>query len=227
LFPGLFVELQNPSNPAKSIQIPAELDSGAEYSLFEGKLAIAIGLDLFEGKPFAFELNNGISLDARVLPVVISHAELGRFELHARFSTGPIRRSILGRDFFDLLQVGFDEHHSEVYLSTARDSTISWKKRLDIGNHENYETKPNNRGNSGILIFQIVELYERTRRWPSHADRRALVPAPITTEYINEPKNSLKIKDFRFHFFASLRADRLARLDGRFAETKPKRSAIY
>ena len=117
LYPALFVELQNLSNPAKSIQIAAELDSGAEYSLFEGKLAIAIGLDLFGGKPFAFELNNGVALDARILPVAISHDDLGRLNLDARFSTGPLRRNILGRDFFDLLQVGFDEHHSEVYLS--------------------------------------------------------------------------------------------------------------
>jgi len=120
LFPALFIELQNPSNPAKSIQIPAELDSGAEYSLFEGLLALTIGLDLFEGKPFAFQLNNGVSLDARTLPVVISHGDLGRFDFNARFSTGPLRRNILGRDFFDLLQVGFDEHHSEVYLSALR-----------------------------------------------------------------------------------------------------------
>ena len=86
---------------------------------------VDIGLDLFNGKPFAFELNNGVALHARILPVVISHQQLGRFNFDARFSTEPLRSNILGRDFFDLLQVGFDEHHSEVYLSTARDSTIS------------------------------------------------------------------------------------------------------
>ena len=101
------------------MEIDAELDSGAEYSLFEGSLAFAIGLDLFEGTPFAFGLADGISLDSRILPVVLSHAELGRFELDARFSTGPLRSHILGRDFFDLLQVGFNEHHSEVFLGTA------------------------------------------------------------------------------------------------------------
>jgi hypothetical protein len=119
-FPGLVVELQNAFTGAKTLEINAELDSGAEYSLFQGQWALAIGLDLFGGTPFALGLANGSSLDSRILPVVITHGELGRFNFHARFSTGPLRRNILGRDFFDLLQVGFDEHHSEVYLGAAR-----------------------------------------------------------------------------------------------------------
>jgi hypothetical protein len=61
---------------AKTLETHAELDSGAEYSLFDGQLAVDIGL--------------------------------------------PLRRNILGRDFFDLLTVGFDEHHSEVYLGEPR-----------------------------------------------------------------------------------------------------------
>ena len=114
--PALVIQLQNPSTGAKTLETHAELDSGAEYSLLDGQLAVDIGLDLFSGQHFAFELANGVSLDARILPVVLSHGELGQFRLQARFSTGPLRRNILGRDFFDLLPVGFDEHHSEVYL---------------------------------------------------------------------------------------------------------------
>jgi hypothetical protein len=120
LFPGLAVELQNPLTGATTIEIDTELDSGAEYSLFQGQWARAIGLDLFDGTPFEFGLVNGALLDARILPVVISHRQLGRFDLRARFTTGPVRRNILGRDFFDLLQVGFDEHHTEVYLNVSR-----------------------------------------------------------------------------------------------------------
>ena len=119
-FPGLVVDLENPSDVASFVEIRAELDSGAEYSLFEGRLARLIGLDLFDGEPFEFGLVNGVSLDARILPVVIRHDKLGRFNLRVRFSTSPLRRNILGRDFFDLLQVGFDEHHSEVYLTPTR-----------------------------------------------------------------------------------------------------------
>jgi hypothetical protein len=107
LFPGLFVELQNPSRFSRAVEIPVELDSGAEYSLFQGPLAIALGFTLFDGRPFEFGLANRMSLDSRILPVVIKHGELGSFNLEARFSTGPLRRNILGRDFFDLLQVGF------------------------------------------------------------------------------------------------------------------------
>jgi hypothetical protein len=120
LVPGLVIQLRNPITGAKTVETNAELDSGAEYSLFDGQLAIDIGLDIFKGKPFVFELANGIPLDARILAVVISHAELGRFNFEARFSTGPLRRNILGRDFFDLLQIGFDEHQSEIYLGATR-----------------------------------------------------------------------------------------------------------
>ncbi len=118
LFPGLAVELQDPLTGAKTMEIDAELDSGAEYSLFEGSLASAIGLDLFDGRSFAFRLNNGVPLDSRILPVVITHRGLGDFNHNLRFSTAPLNSNILGRDFFDLLIIGFDEHHSEVYLST-------------------------------------------------------------------------------------------------------------
>jgi hypothetical protein len=121
LFPGLVVALQNRSTGEQTVEINAELDSGAEYSLFKGEWAVAIGLDLFGGTPFAFGLANGISLDSRILPVVLSHAELGRFELDARFSTGPLRSNILGRDFFDLLQVGL----------TNITRKFSWEPGLD------------------------------------------------------------------------------------------------
>ncbi len=127
------MDLQHPESLTSAIEILAELDSGAEYSLFQGSLATAIGLDLFGGERFAFDLANGAALGARILPIMLSHAELGRFGLHGRFSTGPLRMNILGRDFFDLLPVGFDEHHSEVYLGAP----------LSIG-CRNYQTKPNN-----------------------------------------------------------------------------------
>ncbi len=120
LFPGLIIELQNSRTGASTMEINAELDSGAEYTLFQGHWARAIGLDVFNGTPFTFGLANGLALDARILPVVISVGDLGRFNLQARFSTGPLIRNILGRDFFVLLPIGFDEHHSEIYLGNPR-----------------------------------------------------------------------------------------------------------
>jgi hypothetical protein len=120
LFPGLIIELQNPVTGAKTTPIRAELDSGAEYSLFEGELARHIGLEVFDGEPFAFRLASGTSLESRILPIVLCHRELDDTPLLARFSTAPIPTNILGRDFFDFFRVGFDEHHSEVYLSALR-----------------------------------------------------------------------------------------------------------
>ena len=114
------MDLKNRASSTPPIEIRAALDSGAEYSLFDGALAPLIGLDLFAGERFVFSFANGLSLEARIFPVEVSHADLGSFNLPARFSTGPLRRNILGRDFFDLLLVGFDEHRSEVYLTTPR-----------------------------------------------------------------------------------------------------------
>ena len=78
-FPGLIVDLQHPESVTSAVEIRAELDSGAEYSLFQGALATAVGLDLFGGERFAFTLASGAILEARILPIVLSHAELGRF----------------------------------------------------------------------------------------------------------------------------------------------------
>ena len=114
------VHLQNPTTGAATADFDAELDSGAEYSLFDGDLLATVGMDLFSGDRFVFSFANGVALDARIFQVVISHANLGSFNLLARFSTGPLRTNILGRDFFDLLQVGFDEHHSEIHLNVPR-----------------------------------------------------------------------------------------------------------
>jgi len=104
----------------RTTPIRAELDSGAEFSLFEGKLAQHIGLDLFAGEPFAFRLASGAPLDSRILRVLVCHHALGDIPFSARFSTAPMQTNILGRDFFDLVRIGFDEHHSEVYLSALR-----------------------------------------------------------------------------------------------------------
>ena len=118
-FPGLIVAVEKPTVPTGSLEIRAELDSGAEYSLFDGEVATAIGLDLFSGKPFTFDTTSGATIDARILRIVLRHVELGTFELPLRFSTGKIFRNILGRDFFDLIQIGFRERHLMVFLEAA------------------------------------------------------------------------------------------------------------
>ncbi|HEY6418510.1 MAG TPA: hypothetical protein VIX59_05855 [Candidatus Binataceae bacterium] len=116
-YPGLIVQVQNPSYSANVVEIVAELDSGAEYSLFNGKLAKAIGLDLADGEEFRFEATNRSSINAIILRAIIYHPDLGSFPMDLRFSTDDIRRNLLGRDFFNQMQLGFREHHMEVYVT--------------------------------------------------------------------------------------------------------------
>ncbi len=51
--------------------------------------------------------------------VQLAHADLGTFELEIAFSTSEIQRNLLGRDFFDLVQVGIREHHLELLVTPA------------------------------------------------------------------------------------------------------------
>ncbi len=115
--PGIVVELQNPTDPDQRVELLAELDSGAEYSLFRGSLAPVLGLELLAGSVFKFNATNRSSIEARVHPLIIAHPELGRFRMELRFSVQDISRDLLGRDFFDLVQIGFREHHRLVFLT--------------------------------------------------------------------------------------------------------------
>ena len=56
-------------------------------------------------------------LPATLHAVQLSHADLGTFELEVAFSTTEIRRNLLGRDFFDLVQIGFREHHLAFFIT--------------------------------------------------------------------------------------------------------------
>lgn len=118
-FPGLIITLAEASDLSVAVEIRAELDSGAEYSLVDGEFATTIGLDLSAGSQFRFVTLGGATIDSRILPVVLRHADLGAFRIGLRFSTNKIRRNILGRDFFSLIQIGFRERHLTVYLSST------------------------------------------------------------------------------------------------------------
>ena len=116
-FPGLLIDLCRPGELEEYVTIQAHLDTGAEYSLFDGELATGIGLRLMEGEDFAFSFTSGEPLIAKRHRVAVGHSELGRFELVVAFSTSRIRRNILGRDFLGLVQVGFRECQGELYLT--------------------------------------------------------------------------------------------------------------
>ena len=116
-FPMLQIEVGNPADPRQVVTIDAYLDSGALRSLFQGDIPGWIGLDLLNGPVRKYVSTSGAELIARVHCVDLAHFEIGRFTLDIGFSTMPIRRNILGRDFFAFLQVGFHELHSTFHIA--------------------------------------------------------------------------------------------------------------
>jgi hypothetical protein len=93
-------------------------DSGASRSLLNGEIVVpALGLDLFSGPTQRYNPVTGSGLEGRLHKVEIFHPDLGSFVLDVGISTVPIRRNILGRDFFDLVQIGFREHHQTLFIT--------------------------------------------------------------------------------------------------------------
>lgn len=118
-FPRLPIQIRNPGIPDQAVEVPAYLDSGAEYSLFSGWVARSIGLDIFTGAPRFYASTTGAAVEARVHRVDLMHPDLGLFPLEIGFSLSEIRRNLLGRDFFNLVQIGFRERHLAFYVTPS------------------------------------------------------------------------------------------------------------
>jgi hypothetical protein len=117
-FPGLLVSVsESLGGGVGSVTALAHLDTGAEFSLFNGAIAAALDLPLLEGEPIQLTATTGASIDARFHEVNIEHHVLGRFPLQIAFSLGEIRRNLLGRDFLNLIQIGFRERHGQIYVT--------------------------------------------------------------------------------------------------------------
>lgn len=116
MFPILPVAVSNPRSSARSADVVAYLDSGAQRSLFDGTLAGFIGLDLMDGPRLPFASAAGFSIEGILHPMRLLHPELGEFDLEIGFSTVPLRRNLLGRDFFNVVQIGFRERHQVFYV---------------------------------------------------------------------------------------------------------------
>lgn len=116
-FPILQLRVLNPSDPEKGLDIDAYLDSGAEYSLLNGWIAVLLGLDLFSGSERKYGPIAGPIITGRVHRVRLSHPILGDFDMDIGFSTDGINRDVLGRDFFNLIQIGFRERQLTFYVS--------------------------------------------------------------------------------------------------------------
>lgn len=111
-FPALSVGLIGPSGGEDLLAI---IDTGATYSLFDGRRARSIGLELTAGKSLQLTGLSG-SLPARMHSVILEI--LGsRFHCEVAFSEQEIRRELLGRhDLFSRVRFAFREGISLGYF---------------------------------------------------------------------------------------------------------------
>ena len=115
-FQKLLLQIASPGHPEHALEIDAYLDSGAERTLVDGRIGTALGLDLLSGPELRCVSITGTGLTARLHVVRFSHPDLGDFELEVGFTTVPISRHLLGRDFFNLIQIGFRERQLTFYV---------------------------------------------------------------------------------------------------------------
>lgn len=99
------------------LDVHAALDTGAGRSLFDGQIGVALGFGLLDGPPLVMSMMTGTHLETRVHPVRLHHTALGEFRLDVAFSTAPISRNVLGRDFLNMVQVGFRENQLTFYVA--------------------------------------------------------------------------------------------------------------
>lgn len=117
--PLLSVRVSNLDDPALMVDVDVAVDSGAERSLLDGQVGALLGLDVLRGPRLSFETMAGGVFTATLHAVRLSHPDLGMFELEVAFSQSEIRRNLLGRDFFDLVQIGFREHHLAFFMTPS------------------------------------------------------------------------------------------------------------
>src|SRR5712691_4386166 len=119
-FPKLLLTLVNPKNLDVAIETDAYLDTGAERSIFKADLARALDLVFDSGlrMPYGSIIPSGGGY-ARIHLVILSHPDLGEFPLDIGFAEGPHGRNLLGRDFFNLMQIGFRENQQIFYVTMA------------------------------------------------------------------------------------------------------------
>jgi hypothetical protein len=119
-FPGLEFRVSFPEVVDRAIDVKAYLDTGAELSVFDGALLVPrLGIDLMAGREVRLNAAAGFAISARTHRLVLSHAQLGKFTLDAAISTVPISHNLLGRDFFQHLQIGFREFHQTFLVANA------------------------------------------------------------------------------------------------------------
>jgi predicted aspartyl protease len=112
-FPALPVTLIGPSGRDQAIAI---LDTGAGYCLFNGTRAGTLGLDLMEGCRIRLSTMGGEV--AAYLHEIGMEIEGHSFQIEVAFSSGPVRRELLGRHtLFERTIRCIRESRQEIYFS--------------------------------------------------------------------------------------------------------------
>ena len=74
---------------------------------------------VFAGKRIEYHSAIGGRLSATIHPIRLVHDDIGEFHLDVGFTSSAISRSLLGRDFFNLIQIGFRERHLTFYVDPS------------------------------------------------------------------------------------------------------------
>ncbi len=117
-FPRLSFQVASAVDPSTTIDTNAYLDSGAAKSLLSGRIGMVLGIDVLSGPELMFQNTTESRLVATLHPVRITHPELGSFGLEVGFSITDIHRNLLGRDFFNLVQIGFPERFLTLFATS-------------------------------------------------------------------------------------------------------------
>ena len=118
-FPVLQLRIARQDNHELGIDTDAYLDSGAERSLFNGDLLTGLEIEVINEKPKPYSSASGNIITGYLHEVQLTIPGVGAFNLEIGFTEVRIIRNLLGRDFFNLVQIGFREHQLQYYLNST------------------------------------------------------------------------------------------------------------
>ena len=117
--PVLALSISLLGSPQNTIDVDAYLDSGTGISLFNGFIISSLGGELLNDSRRPYRSTTGVEIFGYLHRVRLAVPEVGNFELEVGFSDREIQRNLLGRDFFNLVQIGFRERRLQYYLNTT------------------------------------------------------------------------------------------------------------
>jgi hypothetical protein len=92
---------------------------GTPPSLFNGFIIQALGVELQNNNPKPYRSTVGDTITGYMHHVRLLLPEVGGFDLEVGFSDRRIQRNLLGRDFFNLVQIGFRERQLQYFLNSS------------------------------------------------------------------------------------------------------------